>query len=324
MASRSGAKAPLAFVLLTFSAACLLAVLVTCLPRGEISSATARSENGASPRSDANSGNASGEQKADEIVQPVQPVEPVQPERLSLQPVTTPAARPEKPEKGVMAVIIDDAGYSLEDLQPFLDFPAPIAIAVLPNLPLSAETARRVKSAGKTLLLHLPMEPLNGEDPGPGALRTEQPDAEIERLLAAAFSTVPGAEGLNNHMGSKATADERIMNVVFAVLAGEGKYFVDSRTTPGTVAARVADRYSVPFLQRDVFIDNERDRVDIAARIIEGAADARRRGMAILIGHVHTPQILDILKENMTAFQETGVRLADLSEMFRSGKEPRR
>ena len=70
--------------------------------------------------------------------------------------------------RAMLAVILDDAGYSLEELQPFLDLPGPLTVAVLPNLPHSAEAARRVLAAGKDLILHCPMEADGGEDPGPG------------------------------------------------------------------------------------------------------------------------------------------------------------
>jgi polysaccharide deacetylase 2 family uncharacterized protein YibQ len=219
-----------------------------------------------------------------------------------------------------MAIIIDDAGYNLEDLQPFLDYSGPLAIAVLPNLPFSVESARRVVSAGKTLLLHCPMEPLNGENPGPGVIRTDQTDLEIESLLESALATVPGAVGINNHMGSKATADDRLMSVVFSFCKKRGMFFVDSRTTVESVAARVAELDAVPFLARDVFIDNERNEEDIARSISAGIAKAGSRGSAVLIGHIHTPQILDILMKEARTLGESKIRIVGLAEIFKSEK----
>ncbi len=308
MASIPKAKARFAFVFLTLCAVSLFIVLATCLP-SKPEASRARPQRPSAGASE---------------VQPQAPAEVGvtrhEPERLSAQP-SLPAAPPQRPapEKGGrMAVIIDDAGYKLEDLQPFLDFPPPVTIAVLPNLANSGEAARRVLAAGKGLLLHCPMEPRNGEDPGPGALRTDQTDAEIEGLLAAAFRSVPGAEGLNNHMGSRATADERLMTDVMAYLKKEGKLFVDSRTTADSVAERIAAGFGVPFLQRDVFIDNERDAADIERAIAAGVERARTGGSAILIGHVHTPEILAILKRDLSKLQESGVRLVSLPEILGS------
>ncbi len=126
-------------------------------------------------------------------------------------PLATPPEQPRPEEKGRLAVVIDDAGYDLDELQPFLELPMPLAVAVLPNLPHSREAARRVLAAGKELLLHLPMEPEGRENPGPGALLTADSPEETRRLLDAALATVPGAVGMNNHMGSRATADEVLM-----------------------------------------------------------------------------------------------------------------
>jgi uncharacterized protein len=222
----------------------------------------------------------------------------------------------------MLAVIIDDAGYSLDDLQPFLDFPGALAIAVLPHLPHSAEAARRVKAAGKELLLHMPMQPMGpGEDPGPGAILAGQSEAEIDSLLASAFASVPGAAGMNNHMGSRATADARVMEAVARYLKKEGKFFVDSRTTAASEGALAASREGVPFLQRNVFIDNERDVPDIEQSIAQGVAEARSRGQAVLIGHVHSPQILAIVRSRMSA--DPQVRLSSLAELLAGGGEGR-
>ncbi len=292
--SRSGARAALAFLLA--AAGALAVVLVTCLPpeHGKASPADSRKASGGTERG--------GSGRASRI----------------------PAAPPQRPERvGRLALIIDDAGYNLADLQPFLDFPGPIAIAVLPHLPHSAEAARRVTASGKELLLHMPMQPLNGENPGPGAIRVDQSDAEIDDLLTSAFNSVPGARGLNNHMGSRATADLRVMSALMRSLKREGKFFVDSRTTPQSAAARAAAEWGVPFLQRDVFLDNERDEPDIEASISLGVTEARTGGKAILIGHVHSPQILAIVRSQMASHTDGSLQLASLEQILGGGKSGR-
>ena len=153
-ASRSRARFRTAVLLLALLSAALTAVLVSC-PRS---------------RSPADTSAAPPVQTAPE------PEPQPEPEPRD-QPVVQP--EPSKPAAvGRLAVVIDDAGYDLEALQPFLDLPMPLAVAVLPNLPHSGEAARRVLAAGKELLLHLPMEPEGGENPGPGALLTGQPAVE--------------------------------------------------------------------------------------------------------------------------------------------------
>jgi uncharacterized protein len=223
--------------------------------------------------------------------------------------------RPERP--GMLAVIIDDAGYSLSELQPFLELPGPLTIAVLPNLPNSREAARRVLAAGKDLILHCPMEAVGGENAGPGALRTDQSPQEIEALLAQAFASVPGAPGMNNHMGSRATADPAFMEVVLRYLKREGKFYVDSRTTAATVGPRVAESLGVPYLQRDVFIDRDTADSEISAAFARGVGEARAKGSAVLIGHVQTRGVVDILRADEGGLARLGVRLARLADVMR-------
>ncbi len=229
---------------------------------------------------------------------------------------TGPPVHPRPEKQGMLAVIIDDAGYNLGELQAFLDLPGPLTIAVLPNLPHSLEAARRVVAAGKDLILHCPMEATGGEDPGPGALRTDQSPAEVESRLAAAFASVPGARGMNNHMGSRATADEALMRTVLGFLKREGKFFIDSRTTADTVGARVAGELGVPFLQRDIFVDEGTSDVDIAAAFVKGIAEARTRGQAVLIGHVQNRGVADILRAEERNLSAGGVRLARLTDVL--------
>jgi uncharacterized protein len=242
------------------------------------------------------------------------PTAPVSP--LPQAAWTGPPVHPRPEKQGMIAVIIDDAGYNLGELEAFLDLPGPLTVAVLPNLPHSREAARRVIAAGKDLILHCPMEATGAEDPGPGALRTDQSAAEVESRLAAAFASVPGALGMNNHMGSRATADEALMRTVLGFLKREGKFFVDSRTTAETVGPRVAAELGVPFLQRDIFVDDSTADADIAAAVSTGVSEARTRGRAVLIGHVQNRGVADILRDEERNFSAQGVRLARLTDVL--------
>jgi uncharacterized protein len=237
------------------------------------------------------------------------------PRALALAAAPPEHPRPEPP--GMLAVIIDDAGYSLSELQPFLELPGPLTIAVLPNLPNSREAARRVLAAGKDLILHCPMEALGGENAGPGALRTDMSRQEIESLLDQAFASVPGAPGMNNHMGSRATADPAFMEVVLGYLKREGKFYVDSRTTAATVGPQVARSLGVPSLQRDIFVDRDTAAGEIAAAFSRGVGEARAGGSAVLIGHVQTRGVVDILRAEEDGLARQGVRLARLSDVMR-------
>jgi polysaccharide deacetylase 2 family uncharacterized protein YibQ len=227
-----------------------------------------------------------------------------------------PPERPQPEERGMLALIVDDAGYSLDELQAFLDLPMPLTVAVLPNLPNSTEAARRVLAAGKDLILHCPMEPGGGENPGPGAILTGQSPAVIRGLLDADFASVPGALGMNNHMGSKATADEAVMAVVLAYLKDKGKLFVDSRTTADTAGPRIAQSLGLPILQRDVFLDDDTKESAIADWLGKGIGEARTRGSAVVIGHVQNRGVVDILRAAERTLAEQGVRMARLPEVL--------
>ena len=192
----------------------------------------------------------------------------------------------------------------------------PLTVAVLPNLPHSTEAARRVLAAGKDLILHCPMEPEGGANPGPGAIYTGQSPEKIAELLAADFASVPGALGMNNHMGSKATADDAVMTAVLGYLKSHGKLYLDSRTTAGTAAPRIAQTLGMSILQRDVFIDDETDEGAITDSFDKGIAEASARGTAVAIGHVQNRGVVDILRAAETGRAAKGVRMARLSEVI--------
>lgn len=222
--------------------------------------------------------------------------------------------RPEK--EGMLALILDDAGYNLEELQAFLDMPGPFTVAVLPNLPHSREAARMVLAAGKDLILHCPMEATGGENPGPGALFVGLEPQEIQVRLEQAFASVPGALGMNNHMGSRATADTALMTAVLGFLKREGKFYIDSRTTPDTVGPRIAQTLGVPFAQRNVFIDDDTTAEQIQSAWSRGVEEAKDRGSAILIGHVQNRAVLDILKNGERELSVRQVRMARLVDVI--------
>jgi hypothetical protein len=217
----------------------------------------------------------------------------------------------------MVSMIIDDAGYNLDELQAFLDLPQPLTIAVLPNLPHSREAARRVLAAGKDLILHCPIEPMGGEDPGPGALRVGESVATTESLLAAAFASVPGARGMNNHMGSRGTADPDLMRAVLGYLRKENLFYVDSRTTADTVGPRIARELGVPFTERDVFIDDEPAVDPIGIAFDKGVSEAKTRGTAVMIGHVQNRAVVDILRARDRALTSLGFRWARLDDVMR-------
>jgi hypothetical protein len=267
---------------------------------------------------------------------PPVPVSPVRaekpPARTETRPASRPAARrPASREEGIvlaedpapdprLAIVVDDLGNDDAALARVAAIAEPLAGAVLPGLPRSRETARALRSAGKEVLLHLPMEPLDPRArPGPGLVRTAMTAAQIGDVLAADLEDVPGAAGVNNHMGSKATADRRTMDAVLSVVGKRRLFFLDSRTTAFTVAAQEAGRLGVPCRSRSVFLDDVPEESAIRVQLDRAVAEARSEEAAVAIGHPH-PATLAVLEQELPRLREQGIRLVVVSELLDQGK----
>lgn len=221
-----------------------------------------------------------------------------------------------RPARGRLAVVIDDGGYDNRALDDFLRFPGPLAVSVLPGIPGSGEAAEKIRAAGKELLLHLPMEALGGEDPGPGAVLGGMDDETARKLVVSHIASLPGVVGANNHMGSRGTADPRLMSVVLGALKEKSMFFLDSRTTPSSVGRRVAESLGLPFLERGVFLDNETDKAFIREALTRGKTLADTRGHAVMIGHVWCSELAEVLLEVYPELLDEGYRFYPLTELL--------
>jgi len=230
------------------------------------------------------------------------------------------AALPPEPaprrNRGTLVFVIDDAGNNLRELEPFLRFPGAITIAVLPGLPHSAEAARRARAAGKEVFLHQPMEAVGGEDPGPGAIYSWMSDEEVLEVLSRNLAEIGPVAGMNNHQGSRITADARIMETVLGFARDNGILFLDSKTTAASAAPAVAQRMGMAIGARNVFIDNERDRPSMARAIEEGLGIASRRGSAVMIGHAWSPELAPLLKDLYQGLIDQGFAFATASQLI--------
>ncbi|MGD1147463.1 MAG: divergent polysaccharide deacetylase family protein [Thermoanaerobaculaceae bacterium] len=216
-----------------------------------------------------------------------------------------------------LAIVLDDAGASMEVVRETEELPTAVAVAVLPNALRSAEVARGLGAQGREVLLHMPMEPLGTQGPGPGegAVEVGLPAHEIRVRVERALGVVAGARGMNNHMGSRATADAAAMRAVMSVLRERGLYFLDSRTTPDSVAEQVARENGIPALRRDVFLDVVSEPEAIRHALEQAVARARAQGSAVAIGHVH-PLTIEILAHELPKLGPD-VRLVRPSQLLR-------
>ena len=216
--------------------------------------------------------------------------------------------------KPTLIIVIDDAGYSLAQLKPFLALPFPITIAVLPQVEHSAEAASMAAEAGKEVLLHQPMQALGGNNPGPGAIRLGMSREEVASTLAGNLDSLPQAVGVNNHMGSAATRDQPIMAAVLDLVKRRGIYYLDSLTAPGTATAALCRELSIPYWERDVFLDNSGDRQSIIGALEEGKKVASARGASVLIGHVWSAELAQTLVDVYPSLIAEGYSLSTISK----------
>lgn len=215
-----------------------------------------------------------------------------------------------------IAIIIDDWGYNWSAAPGFLAFPERLTIAVLPFLPFSVAQAEQALAAGHEVIVHMPMEAQSSSlDIGPGGVYVGMDQEVIADAVAAALATVPGAVGLNNHMGSRATADTAVMRAVLGVLREQGKFFVDSYTTAATVGPAVARELGLPYAVNRVFLDHEDDEEFIRRQIRRLANLARRRGYAVGIGHVR-PNTYKVLLDMLPELQAEGFEFVTVSQLL--------
>ena len=211
-------------------------------------------------------------------------------------------AQDAEPEKkagitGELYIIIDDVGYNMHQIDPFLDLSFPITFSVLPSLPHTRETAKKIIDSNQEIMLHLPMEPINGEDPGPGAIYAEMDDEEVLSLLRQHLNQLPEIQAVNNHMGSLITGKTDIMSVVLKELSQRGLVFIDSLTTPDSVVKDMSSKYGMKYFPRTVFLDNSGDPEKIKNAFTEGKLRAKENGKAVLIGHIWSNTLPSVLRE---------------------------
>ncbi|MDH1572258.1 MULTISPECIES: divergent polysaccharide deacetylase family protein [Pseudomonas] len=214
-------------------------------------------------------------------------------------------------KKAYMSIIIDDLGQSTERDSRTLALPGPVTMAIMPDTPHASEFARQAHKAGKTVILHMPMDPATG----PYAWHPDIALPELARRLDAALAKVPYAAGINNHMGSRMTAQRGAMTWLMGELQRRHLFFVDSRTSAATVAAAEAQAQALGHVSRDVFLDDVRTTEAITTQLQQGVALARRQGSAVLIGHPY-PQTLQVLEQEMPRLRSQGIELVTLTQMI--------
>lgn len=259
-------------------------------------------------------------------------------------------------DRPTVAIVVDDWGYGLTAAgQGILDLDVPLTLSILPGLPTSREVALRrtdlavpapveadatrdlrhklgcpvdlslgrllpdaVPVARRETMLHLPMEPEDYPlvNPGRDAIMTWTAPDEIARRVGDAVAALPGVSGVNNHMGSAATASRATMDHVMDALAPHGLFFLDSRTSPRSQAYRTARGRGLAALENHVFLDEKQPTRAKVRRQVERLLElAETQGYAVAIGHPY-PQTLDVLREELPRLRALGVRFVTVSELL--------
>ncbi|MFH0878004.1 MAG: divergent polysaccharide deacetylase family protein [Candidatus Omnitrophota bacterium] len=239
--------------------------------------------------------------------------------KTPVAPVLLPRpAPPAKPQKilGKIALVIDDWGYNLRNQDFITDNDFHVTVSVLPFKAYSTHVAQLAFHKNKDVVIHMPMEPLSKEEYGleEKTLLTTMDAKTVLRFLDEAMAVVPYAKGMSNHMGSKATQDRHLMKIVFDYLKGHRLFFLDSLVTSRSLARALAKTSGILCFQRDVFIDNESDPAYIRNQLKQLADVARRKGVAVGLGH-DRPSTIAVLTEMIPRLQEEGYQFINLSEI---------
>lgn len=225
---------------------------------------------------------------------------------------------PPPPKTGPrIAIVIDDLGRSVATAQALAEMDLPVTFAILPGSPNAVRVAKAAHGAGREVLIHIPMEPQGypGVNPGGDALLLKHSPEEIRRRFQGFLTQVPYAVGGNNHMGSGFTENARGMSVVIEAMREAGLFFVDSRTSPDSVAFEQARKGGVATARRDVFLDNVQ-KVDLIARQIRKLVRvAEATGQAIGIGHPH-PETLEALRQEAAYIKSRDIEVVPVSQLL--------
>ncbi len=187
-----------------------------------------------------------------------------------------------------LAIVIDDFGNGMGGTDEMLRLPVTLTVAIMPFLETTERDAEEAHRYGHEVIVHVPMEPIKGKRSwlGPGAITTDLSNKEIRKRVNEAVEAVPHAVGMNHHMGSKATADERVMRIVLEVCREKGLYYLDSKTTGKSVIPELAEEIGVPYLENELFFDDVYTIQHMSRQAQELAEKLKDDEAHIAIGHV--------------------------------------
>lgn len=213
-----------------------------------------------------------------------------------------------------IAIIIDDIGYRKTDIKA-LDLPGNITYAVLPQTPFGQAIALQAQAEQHDVILHIPMEAKNGKKMGPGGLSAQMNEEDIRHQLSKAFTEIPFALGINNHMGSKLTELYDPMSWTMKFLKERNLIFIDSVTTSASQAEAIAKSFAIPCLHRHIFLDNKLEHSYISAQFEQLIYAAKHHQQVVAIAHPH-PESIASLHKLLPLLEKNNIELVSISTLL--------
>lgn len=227
-----------------------------------------------------------------------------------------PSAPVKVAKKGKLALIVDDCGYDTDTVSKMTSLNQDITFAIIPYRQFSVEALQIIKHSGKEAMLHLPMEPLDASQQSEKTTVTvNMSDKDIKDFTKRSIEQLPGIVGVNNHQGSRATADERVMKAVLSVVKSKNLFFVDSNTQPKTIAHKMASQMGVRTALNQAFLDGQADVDYIKGRLRQAGQSAIKNGSFIAICHAR-PKTVIALREMVDELEAMGVEFVFVSRLL--------
>ncbi|ADO81568.1 TPA: divergent polysaccharide deacetylase family protein [Haemophilus influenzae] len=217
-----------------------------------------------------------------------------------------------------LAIVIDDVGYHLKEDAAIFAMPREISVAIIPAAPYARARNQEAKSQGRDILIHMPMQPVSAVKIEDGGLHLGMSAAQVNDRVNTAKNIVRDAIGMNNHMGSAATADPQLMTYLMTALQEKHLFFLDSRTIGKSVAGKIAKEQGVRSLDRHIFLDDSNEFADVQRQFKAAIHYARKHGSAIAIGHPRQNTIA-VLQAGLRNLPED-IQLVGMGNLWRNEK----
>lgn len=214
-----------------------------------------------------------------------------------------------------LVIIIDDLGNNYELSNAMVELDAPLTLAFLPHTPHVKKLANKAFLRNKEIILHAPMENSLAAPLGPGALTQELSESTFKQVLKESIDSIPHIQGINNHMGSALTQNMKAMKWVMETLQDEQLYFIDSLTSPKSVAYKQAIQHQLPALRRHIFLDNDKSEKALTQQWDKALKIANKTGRAILIGHPYAESHAFLAKQ-LPTLAEQNIELIPASQLL--------